>query len=331
MRNVWLCVVLVLASAAAAAAQSGAPVVGQTAGVHLNTVAVSWDGSPTDPNHQDEGTVLGGFTLFAALTPGGSVIAQAPLPWPPPDPENPSIPCTTCIPGFSFPNVPDGTYYLAVVKGLVSSAVIPAGNWSPVTVTYTTCGSAPGAPTNLRRSSGGQPNLVLLFWDLAAGCQPETMQLEAGTAPGSSNLGVFQVQVQSGWGGVAPPGTYFVRVRARNSVGVSVPSNEIQVVVASPSCTGPGAPLNLTASVIGQQVTLSWQPPVNPGSRPVSFYYVSAGSAPGGNNLAFVRVTSTSLVATGVPPGTYHVRVQAGNTCSDAGGVPSNDVTVVVP
>jgi len=305
--------------------------VGQSAGVYLNTVSVDWDGSLADPGHQDEATALGGFTLFAALSPGGSVIAQAPLPWPPPDPENPSLPCSNCLPGFSFPNVPDGTYYLAVVKGLVSSAVIPAGNWSPVTVTYTTCGSAPGAPTNLRRSTGGQPNLVVLFWDLAAGCAPATMQLEAGTAPGSTDLGIFHVPAQGGWAGVAPPATYYVRVRARNHVGVSAASNEIQVVVDSPACNGPSAPRSLTASVAGGQVTLNWQPPDNEGSRPVTFYYVNAGSSPGASNLAFVRVTATSLVATGVPPGTYHVHVQAGNTCSAVGGVASNNVAVVVP
>lgn len=331
MTKVWLCAVLILGSALGAAAQTGAPVVGQEAGVYLNTVSVRWNGVPADEFHRNEASMLGGFTLFAALSPGGSPIARAPLSWPPPDPENPSLECTSCIPGFDFPNVPDGTYYLAVVKGIVSSAIVPAQHWSAVTVSYTTCGSAPGAPTNMRRSTGGQPNLVILFWDLAPGCQPETMQLEAGSAPGASDLGVYQVQVQSGWGGVAPPGTYFVRARARNHVGVSAASNEIQVVVDNSACTGPSAPQNFTATVVNQQVTLTWQPPDNSGTRPVSFYYVSAGSSPGGNDLAFVRVTSTSLVASGVPSGTYHLRVQAGNTCSQAGGVPSNDVTVVVP
>lgn len=331
MTKVWLCAVLILGSALGAAAQTGAPVVGQQAGVYLNTVSVTWDGVPADEFHNNEASMLGGFTLFAALTPGGSPVARAPLPWPPPDPENPTLDCTSCVPSFSFPNVPDGTYYLAVVKGIVQSAIVPAPNWSPVTINYASCGSVPGAPTNLRRSTGGQANLVVLFWDLAPGCAPQSLQLEAGSSPGASDKGVFQVQVQSGWGGVAPPATYYVRVRARNHLGVSAPSNEIQVVVDPPQCSGPSAPLNLTASVVNQQVTLTWNPPVDSGTRPVSFYYVSAGSSPGGNNLAFVRVTTTSLVASTVPSGTYHVRVQAGNTCSNAGGVPSNDVMVVVP
>ncbi len=330
MRNVWLCAVLSFTSVASAAAQPGTSVVGLQTHATGNTVSVTWDGVEGDVNHNDEGTLLGGFTLFAALSPGGSPIAQAPLAWPPVDPINPPMPCANCIPIFSFPNVPDGTYYLAVVKGLVPSAIVPAPNWSAVTVNFGAC-TAPGAPTNLRRSIGGMANLVLLMWDLAPGCPPTTMQLEAGSAPGASDLGVYQVQVQGGWGGVAPPGTYFVRVRARNQFGLSAASNEIQVVVNTPTCNGPSAPQNLTASVVNQQVTLTWQPPGTNGTYPVSFYYVSAGSNPGGNDLAFVRVTSTSLVASNVPSGTYHVRVQAGNACSNAGGVPSNGVTIEVP
>ncbi|HUU33390.1 MAG TPA: fibronectin type III domain-containing protein, partial [Vicinamibacterales bacterium] len=283
------------------------------------------DGTAMDPQHVDEASMLGGFTLFGALTPGGPALGSVALPWPPPVLEYGS-------PGFSIPNVPDGTFYVAVVKGLVQSAVIPPAHWSQVTVSYASCGSAPGTPTNFRRSTGGQANLVLLFWDLAPGCQPESMQIETGSTPGAADIGIFQVPVQSGWGGVAPPGIYYIRVRAKNRSGVSALSNEIQVIVNDPNaCTGPSAPQNLTFSLVGNQLTLNWQPPATSGSRPLSFYQISAGTTPGAATFGYVRVTATSLVASNVPSGTYFVRVQAGNTCSQAAGAPSNEVMVVVP
>ena len=51
MTKVWLCAVLILGSALGAAAQTGAPVVGQEAGVYLNTVSVRWNGVPADEAH----------------------------------------------------------------------------------------------------------------------------------------------------------------------------------------------------------------------------------------------------------------------------------------
>jgi len=59
-----------------------------------------------------------------------------------------------------------------------------------------------------------------------------TFVIEAGSAPGATNIAVFD----TGGSGtaltaVATPGTYFVRVRARNTCGTSPPSNEVVVTV----------------------------------------------------------------------------------------------------
>ena len=55
-------------------------------------------------------------------------------------------------------------------------------------------------------------------------------------------------------------GTYYVRVRARNALGNSAPSNEIQVVVGvvipGPGC--PAAPRSLTGAGSVGTVTMSW-------------------------------------------------------------------------
>jgi hypothetical protein len=56
--------------------------------------------------------------------------------------------------------------------------------------------------------------------------------VEVGTGSGRSDLGILQVGKTTTWGvdGV-PAGTYYVRVRAGNDVGPSLPSNEVVVTV----------------------------------------------------------------------------------------------------
>ena len=59
-----------------------------------------------------------------------------------------------------------------------------------------------------------------------------TFTVEAGSAPGLSNLAF--VPVMTGTTLTVPdvpPGTYYVRVRAWNYIGASVPSNEVVVEV----------------------------------------------------------------------------------------------------
>lgn len=51
--------------------------------------------------------------------------------------------------------------------------------------------------------------------------------VEAGTAPGAANLGTVSVSATAFTAGGVPAGTYFLRVRAVNTVGSSVASNEV--------------------------------------------------------------------------------------------------------
>jgi hypothetical protein len=71
---------------------------------------------------------------------------------------------------------------------------------------------------------------VTLTWNSAD--SPNTFTIEAGNGPGLANLatlgvaGSLRVLV-----GDAPPGQYYVRIRAQNACGVSGASGEIEVVV----------------------------------------------------------------------------------------------------
>jgi hypothetical protein len=90
----------------------------------------------------------------------------------------------------------------------------------------------------------------------------------------------------------------------------------------------PGTPFNLTFTVTGSTVMLAWNPPAS--GDPPSSFLVEAGSVSGAANVAVLDTqnTLTSTTVTGVPAGTYFVRVRARNA-SGIGG-PSNEVVVAV-
>lgn len=87
--------------------------------------------------------------------------------------------------------------------------------------------SAPAAPTAVAAAVDGSH--VTLTWTAPA--QTVSYQIEAGTAMGLANLVRTSVDAPTfGVEGV-PPGTYYVRVRAINWAGRSLPSSDVQVIV----------------------------------------------------------------------------------------------------
>jgi len=91
----------------------------------------------------------------------------------------------------------------------------------------------------------------------------------------------------------------------------------------------PDVPSPLTATVQGAAVQLTWMG--GPSQTAATRYVLEVGSAPG---LADLIVgldlgLQTSFAAAGVPPGTYYVRVRAGNYTGLS--APSNEVVVTVP
>jgi hypothetical protein len=189
---------------------------------------------------------------------------------------------------------------------------------------------APGSPTNLTASAIG--NVVTLTWTApSSGDAPTSYVIEAGSSSGASNLANFDTgsTATALMATAVPPGTYFVRVRARNAASTSGASNETAISVGGgpgPCTSIPGAPIGLTASVSGTVVTLTW----NAASGDPTSYVIEAGSSPGTSDLANfdTRSTATSFTATAVSAGTYFLRVRARNACGTGG--PSNEVTVTV-
>ena len=118
------------------------------------------------------------------------------------------------------------------------------------------------------------------------------------------------------------PGTFYMRVKARNALGIGPPSNEVQVGGV------PGAPGALKAVVSGRSLTLSWSPPITGGTP--SGFVIEMGSAPGLKDIASATYPATPTSVTGViPAATSYFRVRA---VSVAGvSEPSNEVKVTVP
>ena len=187
-------------------------------------------------------------------------------------------------------------------------------------------------PSNLTRTVQG--TTVLLNWGAPPGSQPTSYVIEAGSASGASNITVFD----TGGAGTGltvnnvPPGTYFVRVRGKDSAGTGPASNEVTVIVTgSGPAPGPCVPRNLTGIVIGSDVALGWDEPSGAGSQCGSnSYLVQVGSAPGASDLA--QVSTPGLIGafnvSGVGAGTFYIRVRS----QGPGGVsaPSNEVVITV-
>jgi hypothetical protein len=185
---------------------------------------------------------------------------------------------------------------------------------------------APNAPSALTATA--VLSTATLSWTPAtSGGVAARYIVEAGTASGQSNAGVFVLNstATTATFGSVPAGTYFVRVRAQNAAGTSGPSPQAQLTVGA--CSLPAAPGTLTGSANDQTVTLGWSAPA---SGVTQGYRLLAGTSPGQANalVADYAASVTSLVSTGVPYGSYFVRVAALNVCGV--GPVSNELTVVV-
>jgi hypothetical protein len=176
----------------------------------------------------------------------------------------------------------------------------------------------PAPPHALSALVTGQ--LVQLNWLAPTGGGQHEYVLEAGTSPGLTNAASMTLPNSPSYLVVAPPGTYYVRARARNACGTSAVSNEIVVHVGG--CAPPPAPANFRFTRAGSLVTLLWDPTAG-----ASDYLVEVGSAAGASNL-LVAPLAASPVSTVAPPGIYHVRIRARNACGAS--PPSNEITIVI-
>ncbi|MBI3400003.1 MAG: fibronectin type III domain-containing protein [Acidobacteria bacterium] len=139
---------------------------------------------------------------------------------------------------FGAPDVARGTYFIRVRAQNGAGISPPSNEAILVTGTPTGCTSAPGAPSGLTSSVSG--GTVTLTWSApTGGCAPTTYGIEAGSAPGKSDLAIVltgNTSTSFVASGVAA-GTYYVRVRAGNGSTIGGVSNEVIVTVGSTTST----------------------------------------------------------------------------------------------
>ncbi|MGE3885018.1 MAG: carboxypeptidase regulatory-like domain-containing protein [Vicinamibacterales bacterium] len=224
---------------------------------------------------------------------------------------------------FTVPNVPPGTFYVRV-RAINAAGSSPPSN--EVTLGMSTVGVAlPEAPTNVQAFM--QDGLLTMTWLQPVRGGPATGYIvEAGSATGLGDVGSVTVPGRSLTFANVPAGFYFLRVRATNAGGASAPSAESMIVVGGVPAP-PSAPNFTSHTVSGNTVTLNWAAPTS--GTPTS-YIVEAGSAPGLSNLAVANTGSaaTTVGFSGVPPGTYYVRLRAVN--AQGASVVSNERTIIV-
>lgn len=148
---------------------------------------------------------------------------------------------------FNGTNLVPGPYYVRV-RERDPSGVGPASNEVKFTIAGSTggaCTSVPNPPRSLTVTVSGS-SLIMHWLAPAFGCPVGTYIMQSGTAPGLSNVANLvtgSTSTSLTVSGVAA-GTYYIRIRARNTNGVSGPSNEVQVTV-----TGGGTKLSVTRFV----------------------------------------------------------------------------------
>lgn len=215
-------------------------------------------------------------------------------------------------------SAPTGTYYVRVRATNASGQSDP----TPTIGIEVGCTAPPGPVPWFGVDVEGSN--VSLAWDRPSGNVARYL-LEVGSASGRSDILTLPIAVPTTHLDVAavPPGAYFLRMKAANSCGTGAASSETSIVVGAAPRT-PGSPRDLRVTVSGSNVTLSWTEP--PGSP--TGYVLEAGTVSGLADL--VRVVlgpATTFSTSGVPPGTYYVRVRSFNA---AGVEPGEGAVVVV-
>lgn len=189
-----------------------------------------------------------------------------------------------------------------------SDGTTPASRSVALTITSTP--GPPDPPVALVSTVTGAA--LQLSWSAApTGTTPTSYEVSIGTGPGLTTLPVQTTSATTVSVAVPPGATYYWRVRAVNSHGTSLASAEsvVTITVFDPK---PGAPPQFDAFFNGRTVTVNWTAPLT--GDPVTDYVIEGGSAPGLANYGTVHMgTATSFTASGVPDGTFWLRVRGTN------------------
>lgn len=220
--------------------------------------------------------------------------------------------------------VPAGTYFVRIRAVNSSGASGPSNEVVVVVGTVSCLTTTP--PTGLTANVTGAT--VVLSWTAPVGCAPTSYILQAGSAPGLSNLANFSTgsTATTFTASGVQNGTYYVRVLSTSGGLPSAPSIDVVFTVPGGCITVPNAPANLTASVASGAIRLAWD--ASTGACAATSYLVVGGTSPGGSNITSTTTGDTTLTVSGLGPGTYYFRVRGVNAAGQSSN--SNEVSVTI-
>jgi titin len=251
--------------------------------------------------------------------------------------DNTGSPSTT----YTVTGLTTGKTYTYVVSALFSLGASPTSNEASATPLTTSTAPPPPQPT------ANPPSAPTGLSATSASATSINLSWNAPSNNGGSPIAAYKIEVRSGTGtyhtlastqnattkyshtNLSTGITYFYRVYAINSAGLSVASDEAsvtpQATSASPPQTAnpPGAPVGLSVELVSStQANLSWSPPSGSAASYKIEYKI--GSDP--YRTLVSKTTDTTYSHTGLLANTYSYRVYALN---DAGtSSPSNEVSI---
>jgi Fibronectin type III domain len=179
---------------------------------------------------------------------------------------------------------------------------------------------APSAPQSLAATAGS--GSVSLTWTPPAsngGAAITGYNVYRGTSAGGESAAPIATNV-AGTSftdtGLTNGTTYYYKVAAVNSAGVSPQSNEASATPVAVQATVPSPPQSLTANAGNGSVNLSWAAPASNGGSPITGYNVYRGTSAGGEAATPIatNVTGTNFNDTSTNNGTtYYYTVAAVN------------------
>jgi fibronectin type 3 domain-containing protein len=217
---------------------------------------------------------------------------------------------------YQVTNLTPGTTYAFSVQAFNNAG--PSGPTSFKTATLTL------APTNLAAASvKGKVNLT---WTAPTGAVTYNVYRslasggEAGTTPIATGLATPSYTDTSAAAGT----TYFYEVTAVDAGGESALSNE------ATTTTTPAAPVNLTASASGTQVSLSWS--TSTGAASYNVYRSTTSGGETGTQPIATGLTSTAFSDSGLANGTtyFYVVTAVGSSGESAFSTEAHAITVAV-
>src|SRR5436309_7605814 len=202
-----------------------------------------------------------------------------------------------------------GTTYTYRVSAITVSLLTSSPSNTASATTFT----VPRAPTGLTATASLSSQINLSWTAPKNGGSPITnykiyRYTSYGSETGYVTLGNVTSYTNAG---LTAGTTYFYKVLAVNSAGLSPLSNEAS---ATPP-TVPSAPQNLQATAGVRNATLTWDAPSSNGGSPITGYKVYRSTSSGTETGYVTLGNVTSYINTGLTPGvTYFYKVLAVNS-----------------